>query len=406
VDQSVDLDMARTIGRLTALVVSRLKEPGMYPDGAGLYLQVLKTGVRAWVFRFKQDGRERYMGLGPINTVSLAEARQKATDARSQRVDGVDPIRARKAARQAAKAAGTSFKACAESYLASHKAGWTSERHTEQWEETLGKYVYPLIGDMLVAQVDTAAVRTVLDLIWFEIPETASRVRNRIELILDAAKANGLRNGDNPARWRGHLDKLLPARSKLQTVKHHPAMFYEKLPAFMARLRERNGASRRALELTILTAVRTDATIAAHSREIDVENGLWTVPADRMKGRRQHRSEHRVPLVGRALEIAMASADGYLFAGRGGREHLHHKSMIELLDGMGIHDATVHGFRSTFKDWAAECTDFDDWVSEKALAHAVGDETRRAYQRGELLAKRRQLMTAWDAFCAGARQGE
>lgn len=257
---------------------------------------------------------------------------------------------------------------------------------------------------MSVELVDTTSVRMVLDPIWFEIPETASRVRNRIELILDAARANGLRNGDNPARWRGHIDKLLPARSKLQIVKHHPAMPYDKLPRFMARLRERNGASARALELTILTAVRTDAAIAAHSREIDIDNALWTVPADRMKGRRQHRSEHRVPLAGRALEIVKATADGYLFPGKRGREHLHHKSMIELVDYMGIRDATVHGFRSTFKDWAAECTDFDDWVSEKALSHAVGDETRRAYQRGELLAKRRQLMTAWDAFCSTARQ--
>jgi integrase len=391
--------MARTIGRLTALTVSRLKERGMYPDGGGLYLQISKTGARSWVFRFKQDGRERYMGLGPFNAVSLAEARQKANDARSQRVNGVDPIQARSATRQATKAASTTFKTCAESYVASHSPSWTSERHTEQWQKTLEAYVYPQIGEMSVEQVDTAAVRTVLDPIWFDIPETASRVRNRIELILDAARANGLRNGDNPARWRGHLDKLLPARSKLQVVKHHPAMSYDKLPAFMARLRERNGASRRALELTILTAVRTDATIAAHSREIDVESAVWAIPADRMKGRRQHRSEHRVPLVGRALEIAKATADGYLFAGQGGREHLHHKSMIELLDTMGIHDATVHGFRSTFKDWAAECTEFDDWVSEKALAHAVGDETRRAYQRGELLAKRRLLMTAWDVFC-------
>ncbi len=332
--------MAQTVGKLTALKISRPLEPGMYPDGAGLYLQVTSAGAKSWIYRYQLAGKERQMGLGSLSGVTLADARRKAAEARSWRAEGLDPIQARDASRTAKS--DMTFKQCAVAFLASHKAGW-SEKNYEQWEQTLKSYVYPDFGDSPVREVDTNTVLKALEAIWTKYPVTASRVRGRVESVLDWAKVKGYRAGENPARWRGHLDQLLPNTSKV------------------------------------------------HKDDV-----VWIVPAERMKKRR----EHRVPLVGRALEIAKEASGKLLFPGEGNGP-LYEDAMLQLLRRMRVH-VTVHGFRSSFKDWAAECTNFDDWVSEKALAHLVGDETRRAYQRGELLAKRRNLMTEWDAFCLNA----
>lgn len=388
------VEMAQTVGKLTALKISRPLEPGMYPDGAGLYLQVTSAGAKSWIYRYQLAGKERQMGLGSLSGVTLADARRKAAEARSWRAEGLDPIQARDASRTAKS--DMTFKQCAVAFLASHKAGW-SEKNYEQWEQTLKSYVYPDFGDSPVREVDTNTVLKALEAIWTKYPVTASRVRGRVESVLDWAKVKGYRAGENPARWRGHLDQLLPNTSKVHKIEHHIALPYKDVPAFMAALRKREKSSTAsALEFCILTAMRTSEVLGAHPNEINVDDVVWIVPAERMKKRR----EHRVPLVGRALEIAKEASGKLLFPGEGNGP-LYEDAMLQLLRRMRVH-VTVHGFRSSFKDWAAECTNFDDWVSEKALAHLVGDETRRAYQRGELLAKRRDLMTEWDAFCLNA----
>ena len=294
--------MARAIGRLTALKVEKAKEPGMYADGGGLYLRVTPEGAQNWVLRYMLDRRPRWMGLGPLALYGLQDARAKALDARRKRHEGIDPIEARRAERarqrlDAAKA--ITFKQCAEAYIAAHRAGWRNDKHAAQWGATLSTYAYPIIGALPVQAVDTGLVLKVLEPIWTAKPETASRVRGRIESILDFAKVRGYRDGENPARWRGHLDKLLPARSKVREVEHHAALPYAELPAFLASLREQEGIAARALEFLILTAARTGEVIGARWNEIDLLDKTWTVPAARMKAHR----EHRVPLSARALAV-------------------------------------------------------------------------------------------------------
>jgi integrase len=291
------------------------------------------------------------------------------------------------------------FRQCGESYVASHKAGWGA-KHIEQWTCTLATYVYPFFGDSPVQAVDTDMVVKALEPIWSTRTETASRVRGRIELVLDWAKVKGYRAGDNPARWRGHIDKLLPAKGKVRKVEHHPALPYKDIPALMAPLRRRERSSTAsALEFCILTAARTSEVLGAHRNEINFDESVWTIPAERMKMRR----EHRVPLVGRSLEIAKDAPSGLLFPGQRREELLYEDSMLQLLRRMRVH-VTVHGFRSTFRTWAAEQTNFPREVAELALAHSVGDGTEQAYQRGDLFVKRRAMMADWDAFCSSARQ--
>jgi integrase len=397
--------MAREVGRLTALKVARAAVPGMYPDGHGLYLQVTSAGAKSWIYRYSMSGRAREMGLGSLNAISLAEARVKASECRRLRHEGVDPVEARKAARaqsalEAAKA--LTFKSAATAYIASHRAGWRNAKHAAQWESTLEAYAYPVFGALPVQSVDTALMLKALEPIWAIKPETASRVRGRVENILDWAKVRGFRQGENPARWRGHLDKLLPAPSKVRAVKHHAAMPYDDVPAFLARLRAREAVAARALEYTILTAARTSETLDATWDEINTADKVWTVPASRMKAGK----EHRVPLSRRSLAIIEALRDTPSLSERlifpsGRREKpLSDMAMTEVLRRMGHGNVTVHGFRSSFRDWAAERTSFPNEVVEMALAHVIGDKAEAAYRRGDLFEKRRRLMAEWEAFCA------
>ncbi len=395
--------MARTIGKLTALAVAQAKRRGYYGDGGGLFLQVSPGGAKSWVFRFKDAGKLHEMGLGPFHTIGLADARQRAQDCRKARLDGRDPIAERKAARLAAKldaAKAMTFRACAERYIAAHRAGWRNAKHAAQWTATLDTYVYPSFGGLPVQAVDVGLVLKAVEPIWASKPETASRVRGRIESILDWATARGYRMGENPARWRGHLENLLPRRSKVRRVEHHAALAYPEIAAFMAELRRQEGVAARALEFAILTAARTGEVIGARWDEINIAERLWAVPAERMKGGR----ERRVPLSDAALAIvenmaAIRSGD-FVFPGGRANRPLSNMAFLMLLRRMGRGDLTAHGFRSSFRDWAAERTTFPAEVAEMALAHVVSDKVEAACRRGDLFGKRRQLADAWAKFCA------
>jgi integrase len=413
--------MARTAGRLSALKVTRLaSKPGMHSDGDGLYLQVTNGGA-SWIYRFMLNGRPREMGLGPLSLFGLQEARGKALECRRLRHEGIDPIEARRAARLKARlddAKAMTFKQCGEAYIKAHRAGWRNAKHAAQWGATLAAYAEPIIGDLPVQAIDTAFVMKILEQdvrgpagkasasLWAAKPETASRLRGRIESILDWAKVRGYRDGENPARWRGHLDKLLPARSKVRKVRHHAALPYVELPKFMADLRGQHGIAARALEFAILTAARTGEVIGARRDEIDRSEMLWTIPAARMKAGK----EHRVPLCARALAILdemkeVGSGDeadgvsGFIFPGAKRRQPLSNMAFLMLLRRMGRSDLTVHGFRSTFRDWAAERTNFPSEVAEMALAHTISSKVEQAYRRGDLFERRRRMMAAWEIFC-------
>ncbi len=400
--------MARTVGKLTALRVERTKSPGLYADGAGLYLQVTGDGrqqiAKSWVYRYMLRGRSREMGIGSLSALGLADARRDAERWRRLRQDGRDPIEARngeraQAAADAAK--GMTFKDCAETFIKAHRDGWRNAKHAAQWENTLKAYVEPVIGAASVQAIDTGLVLKVLEPIWTKKPETAARVRGRVEAVLDYATAKGWRSGLNPALWRGHLDKLLPARGKVRKVKHHAALPYDELPEFMVELRGQQGVAARVLEFTILTAARTGEAIG--SRHSEIKGAVWTVPAVRTKGNK----EHRVPLADRAsaiVETARRENGGeFVFPGAREGKPLSNMAMLMLLERMGRSDLTVHGFRSTFRDWAAERTNFPNHVVEMALAHAIGDDVEAAYRRGDLFDKRHKMMEAWAAFCAGGK---
>jgi len=410
---------ARTTARLTALKVEKAKQPGMYADGGGLYLRITPEGTKNWVFRYMRRGEAHCMGLGPVALYGLQEARGKALDARRLHHAGVDPIKTRKAARarerlEAAKA--ITFKECAASYVQAHHAGWRSSKHAAQWEATLATYAEPIVGTLPVQTIDTALIMKVLEQavrdagtepavpLWRARPETASRLRGRIEAILDWAKVRGYRDGENPARWRGHLAKLLPAGAKVWKVKHYAALPYAELPGFMAALREQESISARALEFTILTAARTGECIGARWNEFNLSERVWIVPDARMKAGK----EHRVPLSDRALkiltEIMQANDTDYIgeqfaFPGRRSGKALSNMAFLMLLRRMKRYDLTAHGFRSTFRDWSAERTNFPSEVVEMALAHVVGSKVEAAYRRGDLFEKRRKLMDAWANYC-------
>jgi integrase len=393
--------VARTLGKLNALQVGRLREKGMYGDGGGLYLQVGGTGTKSWIFRFKINGRSREMGLGPLSTIGLAEARTKATDCRRLLLEGIDPIQARNATRavrkfQAAKA--MSFSECARSYIKAHTPGWRNERHVGQWTSTIDAFVNPVFGAVPVQDVDVRLVLKVLEPIWHIKTQTASRLRGRIEAILDWASARGFRRGDNPARWRGHLDKLLPAPSKIHSIKHHPALPYGELPIFLQQLRQQPGAAARALEFLILTAARTGEVIGATIDEININEKLWAIPGARMKNGKNH----RVPLSAGALDLIRRIREhggNHLFCSGKRMKPLSQWAMPAVLKRMGRSDLTPHGFRSTFRDWAADCTDYPSHVVEMALAHTISSKVEAAYRRGDLIEKRRRLMDDWERFC-------
>jgi integrase len=390
--------MARAGNRLSAVKVTKATKPGFLCDGHGLYLRIGPTGAKSWVFRYRRNGKLHDLGLGPLHTVSLANARAKALDLRRQRLDGVDPLTAKREAAVKARVAGAkvmTFRQCADAYILAHRAGWRNSTHAYQWTATLATYVHPIFGEIAVHMVDVGLVMKAIEPIWTTKPETASRVRGRIESVIDWATARGHRKGENPARWRGHLENLLPKKSKVRRVEHHAALPYSELADFIAELRQREGVAARALEFTILTAARTGEVIGASSSEIDFEARLWTLPAGRMKAGR----EHRVPLSEPALSILRpiyeARTSDKVF-------QLSNMALLMLLRRMGRGELTVHGFRSTFSDWCAEQTAFASEVREMALAHVVGDKTEAAYRRGDLFQKRRQLMEEWGRYCSTA----
>jgi integrase len=394
--------MARQLNKLSARTVETKRTPGVYSDGGGLYLQVGPSGSKAWLFRFMLNGKAREMGLGALHTVTLPEARDKALACRKLRDAGVDPIQARDADRakaqlEAAKA--LTFGECAAAYIEANKAGWKNDKHADQWKNTLNTYAAPALGTLAVQAIDTTLVLRVIEPIWTKKPETAGRVRGRIESVLDWATARGFRVGENPARWRGHLDKLLPRRSKVKRVEHHAALPYCDIGSFIGRLREQQGIAARALEFMICTAARTGEVIGAQWPEFDLQAKVWTVPASRMKAQR----EHRVPLSDRAVQIIeemqKAKRGDYVFPGGREGKPLSNAAMLALLQRrMERADLTVHGFRSTFRTWAAERTNFPRELAEAALAHVLSDKTEAAYQRGDLFEKRRKLMQSWAAF--------
>ena len=384
--------------RLSAVAVAKANQPGMYGDGGGLWLQITiskdgKHRNRSWIFRYA--GRE--MGLGSCGTVSLAEAREAALVCRKQRLAGLDPIEVRNAER-AAKAASTAkvitFDQCADRYVEANRSGWRSDKHAAQWPATLGQYASPVFGKLPVDQIDTGLVLRVLE------PESANRLRGRIERVLDWAKARGFRTGENPARWRGHLAQLLPAHRKVRRVVHHPAMPFEDVPAFMVDLRQQSGAPARALEFLILTAGRSGEVRGTQWDEIDFASATWVIPPIRMKGNR----EHRVPLTPRCIaileEMKAVRQGPYVFPGRTGDAPLWINALGYVLQQLGRDGVTAHGFRSSFRDWAGERTAFPREVAEQALAHQTGNYVELAYRRADALEKRRKLMAAWSDYCS------
>lgn len=394
--------MPKLAKELQALTVAKLSAPGLHFVGGvqGLALQVT-GGSRAWLLRATIGGRRRDMGLGPYPEVTLAQARDKARDARELIRQGIDPIARQQAAQSAMRAAvaeALTFKDCAEKYIKAHRAGWKNAKHAQQWENTLAQHAYPVLGSVLVRDVKLPQVLAVLEPIWTTTNETAVRLRGRIELVLDWATARGLREGANPARWRGHLDKLLAKPSKVAKVEHHAALPAADVGAFMARLRVAEGMGARALEFAILTAARSGEVRGATWAEIDAAAKVWTVPAARMKAGK----EHRVPLSDEALALLAAlpqgKPDGLVFkAPRGGM--LSDMTLTAVLRRMEV-PAVPHGFRSTFRDWASERTSYPGEVAEMALAHAIGDKVEAAYRRGDLFEKRRFMMADWAQFLA------
>ena len=394
--------MARIGGRLSALEVAHAHKAAMLFDGDGLYLQVSGASARSWILRYFRDGKSHEMGLGSLKAVGLAAARAKAAECRALLADGIDPIAAREAnrAQQAVETArGISFDACAAAYIKSHSNAWKNQKHVAQWTATIRTYVSPVFGSLPVQAVDVALVMKVLEPIWTTKPETAARIRGRIESVLNWAKARGYRAGENPAQWKGHLDQLLPARGKIQKVKHHAALPYDQIAQFIDALRTQEGIAPFALEFAILTAARTGEVIGARWREIDLASEIWTIPAERMKSGR----EHRVPLSAGAMAIlqglSKGEAEDFVFAGSEKRP-LSNMALLMLLRRMGHRTLTVHGFRSTFRDWAAERTNFQAEVAEAALGHTVGNKVELAYRRGDFFEKRRHMMAEWAKFCA------
>jgi integrase len=398
--------MAREINRLSHREAESISRPGMHSDGGGLYLQVTKgtdgSIRKSWLFRYSANGRERQMGLGPLKDIKLATARLRAAEARELRRSGKDPIVERESLLSKHRSRSSvvmTFSDCATAYIAAHRPAWRNVKHANQWKRTIETYCAPVFGKAPVQTIDVSMVMQVIEPMWSTKSETASRLRGRIERVLDWAKVRGFRDGENPARWRGHLELQLPARAKVRKVKHHPALPYAEIPEFMVQLRSRDAVAARALEFTILTATRTGEVIGAKWAEIDLKNRIWIIPSDRMKTGR----EHRVPLSEGALRaLARASKireNEFLFPGDR-RSALSDMALLMLLRRMGHSDVTTHGFRSTFRDWVEEQTDTSRAIAESALAHTIGDAVEAAYRRGDLFEKRCTLMAQWSDFCS------
>ncbi len=398
--------MARKTNRLTAMEVAKLEKPGYYCDGAGLYLQVSRSGSKSWIMRYTLARKPCEMGLGSVVTFTLAEARQRAAVQRKLLADGIDPLATKRSdllAKRLADASIITFDKAAAAFIAANSPAWRNAKHGEQWRNTLATYASPVIGELPVSKIETAHVLRILSPIWNTKTETATRVRGRIEKILDWAKVQGYRSGDNPAAWRGHLSEVLPTPSKVADAGHHAALPWIEMGAFMKALRAAQGAGARAMELIILTATRTSEVLNAKWTEFDLDGALWTIPKERMKGFR----EHRVPLSDAALAVlarakAESTASEYVFTG-GKLAALSNMTCLATLKRMGRADLTVHGFRSTFRDWVSESTSYPRDVAEMALAHAIEDKSEAAYRRGDLIEKRRALMSDWAAHCAVVR---
>lgn len=400
------------MGKLNTKQIENLSEPGTYEDGDGLRLVVKASGKKSWVLRFQLAGKRREMGLGGFPDVKLKDARSEAVIQRQLLQKKIDPLAERETARLAmAKAAlaeqakAITFKSIALDYIAAHRFGWKNAKHAQQWGNTLTTYAYPVLENLNAEDVTTEHVLKVLTPIWQVKPETASRVRNRMEMVLDAAKVRGLREGENPARWRGHLDKLLPPRSKVKTVVHHPALPWVEMPAFMKEIRKHDELSYKAMQLTILTACRTNEVLGATWDEFDLEKGVWKIPPHRMKAAK----EHRVPLSQAALDLLNGlirlSGNSHVFPGAREGKHLSNMSMLMGLRRMGRTDLTMHGFRSTFRDWAAESTQYPREVCELALAHVRQDKVEAAYFRGDLFEKRQGMMSDWAVYVTQSSGG-
>jgi integrase len=390
--------VTRTLGKLSAVGAEKVSKPGRHSDGGGLYLNVSSTGSKSWLFMWVRQGKRREMGLGPYPAVSLKIAREKAAECRRLIAEDRDPIAERN------HQSGKSFGECADLYIAAMEPTWRNPKHRDQWQMTLSTYCEN-IRNRPVSEIKTDDVLSVLTPIWRDKNETASRLRGRIENVLDFASSKGWRDGDNPARWRGHLKNVLPARTKLSRG-HHAAMPYQQVPDFMGRLQTLEAMAARALEFTILTAARSGEVLNATWDEIDLDNALWTVPAHRMKAAEQH----VVPLSDAALNILRSLSDNrlsqYVFPGQKPHKPLSSMSMQMLLRRMKVEYVTVHGFRSSFRDWCGDETSFPREIAEAALAHKVGSEVERAYRRGKAVEKRRQLMEAWAAFCLSFNQSK
>jgi integrase len=388
--------------RLTAMSVKALSTPGRYGDGGNLFLQVSRGGTKSWLFRYMRNGQARAMGLGSARVVMLARAREKAAACRSQLADDIDPIEARRAARVAAQrdlTASITFRYCAERYIAAHEAAWKSQKHREQWRASLELHVYPIFDAVAVSAIDTDLVMQVLEPVWNKRPKTAERIRGRIERILSWAKVRGYRHGENPALWRGHLDQLLPATRKISHIRHHAALPYQQVGIFLSKLRESQWLATSCIEFLVLTAARSGEARGARWEEIDLPTKTWIIPAFRMKGNR----EHRVPLSDRAIELLLAlprlSTDSLVFSGGNEGEALHDRTLTLTLRRLNYEHITIHGFRSTFRDWAAEQTHYPREVAEAALAHVNVDRVEAAYRRSDLFEMRRQLMSQWATYC-------
>ncbi|WP_334068023.1 tyrosine-type recombinase/integrase [Nereida ignava] len=386
----------------SARSVETVTDAGYHRCDRGLYLQVAKGGTKSWLFRYKSPvtSKQREMGLGPLSLVSLAAARELAIECRRQLLSGLDPLEERKQvkrAQQLAQAKSITFQEAAEKCIESKKHEWKNAKHAQQWSNTLGTYAYPIFGDIAVSDVDTDLVLKAIEPIWISKAETASRVRQRIETVLDWARARGYVEGENPARLRGHLDNILAKTAKVKRVKHHPAVPYKQISEFMEQLRERTGSSALALEFMILTAARTGEVRGAKWKEVDLTTNVWTVPAERMKAGR----EHRIPLSKRAVAILMSiqsnrNPEEFVFPGWKAGTGLSDGALLALMKKIAFGPYTPHGFRSTFRDWAAEeAYEFSNETVELALAHTIKNKAEAAYRRGDQLERRRELMAAW-----------
>jgi integrase len=390
--------VARKINRLNARAVATIKKYGRHADGGGLYLAISPNGGRRWVFLYRWHGKPTEIGFGSARDVTLARARELAAQARAKRAEGINPKDVRRPTQ------GSTFGECADRVIEAMRPSWRSKKHAAQWEMTLRDYAATL-RRLPVDKITADDVLSVLKPLWNDKSETASRLRGRIERVLDAARAQGLRDGENPARWRGHLDQLLPKRQRL-TRGHHAAMPYAEVPGFMGKLQTRQATAASALEFAILTAARSGEVLGARWAEFDIDQAVWTVPAVRMKAGR----EHRVPLSRRALKIVKAMHEArngdFVFFGQKPGKPLSVMALEMVLRRMKIDSVTVHGFRSSFRDWASERTNFTNEVCEAALAHVIENKAEAAYRRGDLFDKRRKLMEAWAVYCATLRAGK